>query len=249
MAERAQGKIPPGLYLRDISEVREGSDSFHFTNSLVPPKDPDNCLSLIGSERTVCLELPSKVSFKSILNCLWSNLCVRFSFASQFTRDWFLARFRLLAEDILVEQEKRLRQYKFWENSKHLNQVELSGVEQLRTMLEGGIQVLHHQRNTGLIEPSVLKFDSKTTTFELTAMTPLGWFKPAIKFVSFSTALYTHATSYFVSFMHPEIECIRHLRGAARQSLSGLRQDGEHGARQRGLPPPTPLLRYVDIAA
>lgn len=180
MAERAQGKIPPGLYLRDISEVREGSDSFHFTHSQVPPKDPDNCLSLIGSERTVCLELPSKVCSIQQFEMIITNL----GLVHQFTRDWFLARFRLLAEDILVEQEKRLRRYKFWENSKHLNQVELSGVEQLRTMLEGGIQVLHHQRNTGVIEPSVLKFDSNTTTFELTAMKPLGWFKPAIKFVS-----------------------------------------------------------------
>lgn len=62
MAERAQGKIPPGLYLRDISEVREGADSFHFSRNKAPPKDPDNCLSLVGSELTISLELPSKVS-------------------------------------------------------------------------------------------------------------------------------------------------------------------------------------------
>ncbi len=63
MAERAQGKIPPGLYLRDISEVREGADAFHFAKNKTPPKEPDNCLSLVGSELTISLELPSKVFF------------------------------------------------------------------------------------------------------------------------------------------------------------------------------------------
>ncbi len=61
MAERAQGKIPPGLYLRDISEVREGSESYHFSHNKTPPKESDNCLSLVGSELTISLELPSKV--------------------------------------------------------------------------------------------------------------------------------------------------------------------------------------------
>lgn len=87
----------------------------------------------------------------------------------QFTRDWFLTRFRLLADDILVEQEKRIRRYKFWENSRHLTQLEVDGVDNLRVLLEGGIQVMHHQRS-GKIEQSVLKFDSKSTTFELQAL-------------------------------------------------------------------------------
>jgi len=153
MADRAQGKIPPGLYLRDISEVREGSDSFQFMKNSIQPKEPDNCLSLVGSERTISLELPSK-----------------------FTRDWFLARFRLLAEDILVEQEKRMRKYKLWENSKHLSQIELSGVDHLKTLLEGGIQVMHHQRSTGKIEQAVLKFDTQSNTLELKSLKAPGWF-------------------------------------------------------------------------
>ncbi len=61
MAERAQGKIPPGIYLRDIAEIREGAESFQFTENKVPPRDINNCLSLVGSERTISLELPSKV--------------------------------------------------------------------------------------------------------------------------------------------------------------------------------------------
>ena len=61
MADRAQGKIPAGLYLRDISEVRDGSDAYQFTHNKVPPRESDNCLTLVGSERTIALELPSKV--------------------------------------------------------------------------------------------------------------------------------------------------------------------------------------------
>lgn len=61
MAERAQGKIPPGIYLRDIAEIREGAESFQFTENKTPPRNINNCLSLVGSERTIALELPSKV--------------------------------------------------------------------------------------------------------------------------------------------------------------------------------------------
>ncbi len=61
IAERAMGKVPPGLYMRDIAEVRKGWDSFDFKTNGDPPLDPDRCLSLIGTERTISLELPSKV--------------------------------------------------------------------------------------------------------------------------------------------------------------------------------------------
>jgi hypothetical protein len=95
-----------------------------------------------------------------------------------------LARFRLLAEDILVEQEKRTRKYKLWENSKHLNQTELSGVDQLKFLLEGGIQVQHHQRSTGRIEQAVLKFDTQSNTLELTPLRAPGWFSSVEQAVS-----------------------------------------------------------------
>jgi hypothetical protein len=62
--DRARGKVPPGLYLRDIGEVREGAKAFDFMRNSEPPEeeDFDNCLALIGTERTICLQLPSKVS-------------------------------------------------------------------------------------------------------------------------------------------------------------------------------------------
>jgi hypothetical protein len=53
--------MSPGLYMRDIAEVRGGSDSYDFTKNTNAPTDPDLCLSLIGSERTISLELPGKV--------------------------------------------------------------------------------------------------------------------------------------------------------------------------------------------
>ncbi len=118
MAERAQGKIPPGLYLRDIAEIREGAESFHFTENRTPPRNVNNCLSIVGSERTISLELPSK-----------------------FTRDWFLTRLRLLADDILVEQERMARKYKIWEKARQLNPAETESVAKLQGLLERGVQV------------------------------------------------------------------------------------------------------------
>ena len=55
--------MSPGLYMRDIAEVRGGFDSFDFKKNANAPLDPDLCLSLIGSERTISLELPGKVRF------------------------------------------------------------------------------------------------------------------------------------------------------------------------------------------
>ena len=54
--------MPPGLYLRDIGEVREGAEAYDFIHNPEPPELDDQCLSLIGTERTICLQLPSKAS-------------------------------------------------------------------------------------------------------------------------------------------------------------------------------------------
>lgn len=61
--DRSKGKVPPGLYLRDIGEVREGANAYDFIHNAEPPELDDQCLSLIGTERTICLQLPSKVSY------------------------------------------------------------------------------------------------------------------------------------------------------------------------------------------
>lgn len=59
--DRSKGKVPPGLYLRDIGEVREGAKAYDFIHNAEQPEYDDRCLSLIGTERTICLELPSNV--------------------------------------------------------------------------------------------------------------------------------------------------------------------------------------------
>jgi hypothetical protein len=56
-----KGFIPPGVYLRDISEVRAGLDSFHFQKHKKAPVEPTHCLSLVASERTITVEFPSRV--------------------------------------------------------------------------------------------------------------------------------------------------------------------------------------------
>lgn len=61
LSEVQSGKVPPGVYIRDIAEVRVGLDSFDFRSSRDPPVDSDNCFTLIATERTISLELPSKV--------------------------------------------------------------------------------------------------------------------------------------------------------------------------------------------
>lgn len=107
----------------------------------------------------------------------------------QFTRDWFLTRFRLLADDILVEQEKRIRKYKFWENSKHLSAAEAGGVDHLAQLLAAGVQVNHHLRS-GRVEPAVLKLDARSNTLILQALnTPVISFWAQKPLVSVLTIL------------------------------------------------------------
>ena len=81
-ADVLNGKAVPGLYLRDIAEVRAGASSFPFKNCAHPPSTPTHCLCLLGTERTLCLEFPNKG-----------------------VRDWFLERFRLVLEDVLTTEE------------------------------------------------------------------------------------------------------------------------------------------------
>jgi hypothetical protein len=57
-----KGKVCPGIYFRDLSEVRLGYGCYDFMEDADPPENEDQCLALIGSERSICLELPSKVN-------------------------------------------------------------------------------------------------------------------------------------------------------------------------------------------
>ena len=64
IAEKSLGKVSAGLYLRDISEVREGVHAENFTRFKSSTEiDKDCCLALVGSEDTYCLELPTEVQY------------------------------------------------------------------------------------------------------------------------------------------------------------------------------------------
>ena len=56
-----KGKVPGGVCLRDISELRLGYEAFNFKNVASSRKDFDCCFSIIGTERTLCMIAPTKV--------------------------------------------------------------------------------------------------------------------------------------------------------------------------------------------
>lgn len=103
-----------------------------------------------------------------ILCFLTSNfpLAHLFHLCLQFTRDWFLTRFRLLAEDILVDQERLSRRFKIWERARQLNPVETQSVAKLQGLLERGIQVLHHELSGKIVE-AVLRYSSVSNDLQL----------------------------------------------------------------------------------
>ena len=56
-----QSKVYPGVYLRDVSEVLGGAHTYGFVTQPEPPNSHEQCLNIIASERTLCLQLPSEV--------------------------------------------------------------------------------------------------------------------------------------------------------------------------------------------
>ena len=139
--DRAKGKVPPGAYLRDVAEVREGAEAYDFRRSTQAPQDDDNCLSLIGTECVLCLELPSK-----------------------FSRDWFLERFQLIIDDVLTDEEKVTRDKRSLKSTIFglLHADEAAAAEQMKGLLLRGIQILHHHPN-GRIIRSFIVFDEENS--------------------------------------------------------------------------------------
>jgi hypothetical protein len=155
LADRGKGKVPPGLYMRDISEVRKGSDSCDFQkNPSGVPEHDEHCLSLIATERTISLELPSK-----------------------FARDWFFERLNLIADDILTEDEKEERRARKIHNNAQLNEQEKEAAQHLVGVLARGVQVLHHHP-CGRIVRSVLSCEEGSTklVIETTERTFFGFY-------------------------------------------------------------------------
>jgi len=118
--EVEKGKVHPGIYFRDLSEVRLGHGCFDFMEDSDPPENEEQCLALIGTERSICLELPSK-----------------------FSRDWFAERFELIAKSVLTDAERALRERLNWTTNLNHKDPE-SGVtvsRQMTDLLIKGIRV------------------------------------------------------------------------------------------------------------
>lgn len=177
MTERQNGNISFGVYLRDISEIREGTYSTHFLSAVEePPRS--TCLSIVGSERTISLELPS-----------------------EFTRDWFLSRLRLLAEDILVAQEKSIRKFRVWENyanQKRLN--DMRSIDTLEELLTQGILVQAHLRRGDIVN-ATLKFDKSINCLSLNYTEKSSFFSFAAMKSDVCVYIYIHSYIYmYVSY-------------------------------------------------
>eukprot|EP01041_Mallomonas_annulata_P003296 gene3296-6530_t len=137
--DRSVKKIPYGIYMRDIAEVRKGIKAHGFEKCSSPPNvdDMEACLSLIGTEGAICIQLPTK-----------------------FSRDWFAERFELVVLDVLTEEELDLR------NKRRIPVVPIvsdgqSIASQMFHLLERGIQVLHHHPSGKVIQ-AYLSYDDKT---------------------------------------------------------------------------------------
>lgn len=78
----SKGKVPNGICLRDISELRLGFDAFNFKNIDTSKKEQDCCFSIIGTERSLSMSTPTKVmmppltiDWSPIVKDLLSTLC------------------------------------------------------------------------------------------------------------------------------------------------------------------------------
>lgn len=141
-----QSKGYPGVYLRDVSEVVGGAHTFGFATQPEPPNSDEQCLNIIASERTLCLQLPS-----------------------EFSRNWFLVRIRLLCDDILTTNEKSLRESIKW--TKMNNKLVLKDsfkeiADSTQDFLEKGVTVLCHTPE-GAINESTLTYNAEERRLEI----------------------------------------------------------------------------------
>lgn len=59
--EISGGSADKGIYVTDIAEIRQGPRTMTFGNFGKAPSKHRACLSIIGSERTIDVELPTEV--------------------------------------------------------------------------------------------------------------------------------------------------------------------------------------------
>ncbi|CAE7489396.1 unnamed protein product [Symbiodinium microadriaticum] len=133
--QRLSDRIPPGVYLRDVSEVRAGFNAFDFNAHPDPPEEgsEDMCLSLIATERVISVQLPTS-----------------------FSRDWFMERFSLLVDDVWPLQMRGIRSKLMWTSMSRRSEVDADIASETRQFLNEGIKVLFHQRG-GSVQRAFLR--------------------------------------------------------------------------------------------
>jgi hypothetical protein len=113
-------------------------------------------LSLIGSERSISIEFPS-----------------------EFTRDWFLERLRLVQEDVMTIEEKTERNRVLAMKGSSIGHVEIESARKLIGQLRNGIKItIHHP--TGKIYDAIFTYDGARDSFVVTpvARTIFGFGAP-----------------------------------------------------------------------
>lgn len=142
LRDKAKGRIPPGVYLRDIALVQRGVSAYAFRKSLVLPEDHGTCMTLIGTEMSISLQLPSA-----------------------YAQEWFADRFDLIINDVLTDEERSMRA-KLVSGGYREPQQDQEVSEQMEALLRRGVQVLNHNAE-GRIHNSVLVFDGDTNRLTL----------------------------------------------------------------------------------
>lgn len=150
LADRAKGKVPPGIYMRDIAVILKGEEAaacYDFAYNQSPPSKPEQCLALVATERAICLELPSG-----------------------YACDWFYDRLGLVAKDILTTDERIERiEHQILKSRMNLYNLSTTQIEQsehIGMLLQTGLEVLHHHPD-GQIVSSVLSADSDLNILKL----------------------------------------------------------------------------------
>lgn len=95
------------------------------------------------------------------------------AYVSQFSRDWFLERFKLIIDDVLTELEKSLRAKIAWTLTSDTSMDVEGGAStvsaQMRALLERGLQVLHHHPS-GRIIRSYISFSEASQSITIQPM-------------------------------------------------------------------------------
>ena len=119
-------------------------------------------MSLIGSERSISLEYPS-----------------------EFTRDWFLERFRLVQEDVMTIEEKSEKIRVLATKERSIRHFDIESARKLVGQLRNGIKItIHHP--TGKIYDALFTYDGARDSFVVTPVAKTAFGFGAPKLVSLS---------------------------------------------------------------